>query len=279
VALSTSSGNSTCGVTATGAAYCWDATLTPVAVPGTVSFAALASADYVTCGLDVEHVAYCWGENNSLGQLGTGSFAPTGSNFPTPVMGTPRFSQITTSSFGHSCGLLDGGVAYCWGQNGWGQLGDGTKTNRSAPVAVVGGHSFAKISAGWAHTCALTSAGAAYCWGAGQMVDGSSAHLVSPVAMSGGLTFQAISAGSSHTCALTFDGTAYCWGNQSASPQAGVPTVIPGGLNFTSLTTGGGHACGLAIDGKVYCWGENTLGQLGDGTVTDRGIPVLVTRQ
>jgi alpha-tubulin suppressor-like RCC1 family protein len=279
VALSRSSGDKTCGITATGAAYCWDATLTPLAVASSVSFAALATADDTACGLDANQVAYCWGANNSIGQLGTGSFAPPGSQSPIPVTGMMKFSQIATSSFGHSCGLSDAGAAYCWGQNGWGQLGDGTQENRSAPTAVSGGVSFVELTAGWLHTCGLTATGAAYCWGSGQMVDGSTVHILSPFAVSGGLTFRTISAGAGHTCGLTPDGSAYCWGSDPASAQAGVPTAIPGGFSFTSLTTGGDHACGLATDGRVYCWGQNGLGQLGDGTVTAQSSPTLVTRQ
>jgi alpha-tubulin suppressor-like RCC1 family protein len=279
VTLSTSSGNSTCGITATGAAHCWGATLRPVAVPGGVSFASLASADQTTCGLDADRAAYCWGNNNGFGQLGTGRFGPDGSDFPIPVNGGLRFTRIATSIYYHSCALSDASVAYCWGANSSGALGDGTQENRSAPVPVGGGVSFVALTVGWVHSCALTSAGAAYCWGAGQTRDGSGTHALSPVAVAGGLAFRAISAGRQHTCGLTLEGSAYCWGSNPALAQTAAPTAVPGGLIFTSLTTGGDHACGLATDGLAYCWGQNMLGQLGDGTVTDQDKPVLVRRQ
>jgi alpha-tubulin suppressor-like RCC1 family protein len=277
-ALSASSGHTTCGITVSGATYCWDMNLNAVAVPGGVRFAALAAADGTTCGVDVGQVTYCWGDNNSLGQLANGNFAPAGSASPVAIAGDKAFTQVVASTYGDACALTAEGVAYCWGQNGWGQLGDGTQTNRSTPVPVSGGVTFSAISAGWVHTCGLTSGGAAYCWGAGQFVDGSANHILAPVAVSGDVTFRTISAGSDHTCGLAFDGSAYCWGQDPASAEAGVPAAVPGGFIFTSLATGGDHACGLTLDGTAYCWGQNGLGQLGDGALTDQSAPVRVLR-
>ena len=104
---------------------------------------------------------------------------------------SPPAARFSAGS-AHTCGLTTGGAAYCWGSNGYGQLGDGTSGNRTSPVAVAGGLTFQALSAGQSHTCGLTAGGAAYCWGAnslGQLGDGTSSNRTSPVAVAGGVVF------------------------------------------------------------------------------------------
>jgi len=177
----------------------------------------------------------------------------------------------------HACGLASGGVAYCWGLNSYGQLGDGSTTNRLAPVAVGGGLTFASLGAGAGHTCGLTSAGAVYCWGDGswgQLGDGTTAGRSSPVAVAGAPAFASIAVGGSHTCALTAAGAAYCWGENDlgqlgdgTTTSRSNPTAVVGGLIFKALSAGMAQTCGLTFTGAAYCWGYNAGGQLGDGPV------------
>src|SRR5258708_34963097 len=79
-----------------------------------------------------------------------------------PVL-TPIFTAVTAKGF-HTCGV-EAGAAYCWGGNFFGELGDGTTTNRSTPTLVLGGVSFVAVSAGAFSTRGGTAAGAAHCWG------------------------------------------------------------------------------------------------------------------
>ena len=131
------------------------------------------------------------------------------------------FSQITSIDT-HTCALTAEGKAYCWGVNGYGQLGNNSTADSHIPVAVQmpAGVSFQSIAAGYYHTCALTTTGKAYCWGLnnqGRLGNNSTTISRIPVAvqMPAGVSFQSIAAGYYHTCALTTTGQAYCWGMNS----------------------------------------------------------------
>lgn len=186
----------------------------------------------------------------------------------------------------HSCGVTTAGKAYCWGANGNGQLGDGTATNRTSPVAVVGGLTFSTVSAGRNHTCGTTTGSATYCWGsndAGQLGDGTTTTRTSPVLVVSGVTFATVSAGEAHTCGVTFGGIAYCWGGNTfgqigdgtTTGRTG-PTAVVGGLTFATVSAGRVHTCGVTTAGAAYCWGSNANGELGDGTTIDETSPVAV---
>lgn len=195
-----------------------------------------------------------------------------------------RFTTLAAGN-GHTCGLSGAGRAFCWGANNGGQLGDGTTTSRTTPVAVQGGLTFMALTAWGARTCGLTSAGAAYCWGnneSGNLGDGTSINRLTPVAALGGLTFMAMTTNEEHTCGLTPAGAAFCWGF-NAYGQLGdgtttfhpTPVAVQGGHAFVAITTGSSYTCALT-SAEAYCWGNNHLGELGDGTNVRRSIPGLV---
>jgi alpha-tubulin suppressor-like RCC1 family protein len=295
-------GNQTCGLShANNGWYCWgynlegglgDGTttnrLTPVAVTGGLAFATVSSGGInFTCGLTATNAAYCWG-NNAYGQLGDGTM--TDSHTPVAVTTGGLTFVTVTAGLNHTCGLTADSLAYCWGRNGRGQLGDGTTTQRLTPVAVVGGLRFASLRAFGGFTCGVTSVGAAYCWGAndtGQLGDGTQTDRYMPVAVKGSLAFAALNsaADGQHTCAVTaFGGAAYCWGKNSSgelgdgtTTQRLTPVAVAGSLRFVEVSSGSFFTCGLTDVGAAYCWGYNSLGFLGDGTTTQRLTPVPVT--
>jgi alpha-tubulin suppressor-like RCC1 family protein len=215
----------------------------------------------------------------------------------------PAMTRVWLGPY-HGCATLKAGELECWGANDVGQLGDGTKIQRTLPVLAtatgVAAESPDDLAIGARHTCGLFS-GHVSCWG-----DGARGQLASlPV----GVRVTAISAAGDRTCALTKEGSVTCWGDGHAEPAApegitGVASLIavgPGrvcaaitepsrvvrcsgtdakpmlaGATIKGLAAGGKHTCALLEDGSVQCWGANDLGQLGDGTTADTSAPALV---
>ena len=210
--------------------------------------------------------------------------APAPAPAPALEAATAALVSFTTVSAGgsHTCGLAGDGRVYCWGYNQFGQLGDGTRTNRSSPQVVAGTVRFVQVSAGAYHTCAVTADNRAYCWGSGD--DGQTGFggdLLTPTAVPGGRRFVRIRAGSHHTCGVNPYEVGFCWGESAFGELGGgdnyiQPVRVAGGLNFRSVIAGGAFTCGVTTSNKGYCWGYNYYGALGDGTRINRSKPVAV---
>jgi alpha-tubulin suppressor-like RCC1 family protein len=252
-----------------------------------LSFRQISAGTFHSCGVTTDNLAYCWGQDAS-GELGDGTQPANGfSSKPIPVAGGLHFVQVSAGYY-YSCGVTTDQRAYCWGENVYGKLGDGTNTRRLTPVAVIGGHRFRQVDAGLFHTCGLTPSDEAFCWGYnryGQLGDGSEFNQRQrPVRVAGGLTFRRVIAGGIHTCGVTTGFRAYCWGNGSHG-QIGdgktylrrTPRLVTGGLSFRQVHAGNTHSCGLTTENRAYCWGGNDRGQLGDGTTIQRLKPVAVS--
>jgi alpha-tubulin suppressor-like RCC1 family protein/tRNA A-37 threonylcarbamoyl transferase component Bud32 len=291
----TAGASHTCAIARDGAAWCWGnndhgqsggrslgSKLAPTLVTDAHVFWAIAAGDAHTCAVDAYGAPWCWGLN-SRGQLGE----PSTTESAVPVVagtGAIRFASITAGSR-FTCGLSANGRVSCWGENGSGQLGDGSNFDRPLPVTVTS-VAFASIAAGGNHVCGLTAEGEAYCWGRntfGQLGDGGNFDRNTPVRVRGGARFTSITAGANHTCAVSVDGTAYCWG-QNTYGQLGTggaadiaqPATVADGHVFASVHAFGSHTCGLTVRGEAFCWGNNADSQIGDGTQTHRTRPTPV---
>lgn len=288
-----------CGLTSDGSAYCWGSNgggrlgnssvgvaLEPMPVSGGIAFGQISAGGAHTCGVTDGSVAYCWGSNGD-GQLGLRGLGPncSGTCAATPTMVDAGFpvSHIAAGN-AHTCALTPDGVAYCWGRNFDGQLGNGTLIDSPLPVLVRGGLQFAGLDAGGNHTCGLLVDGSVFCWGrnsSGQLGSptGEACALTGalcsniPIAVDTDRRFVTISAGGSHTCAIADTGTSHCWGRNHEG-QIGngevfdvpVPQQVLGGLTLQSLSAGAAHTCGVSTDAEVYCWGDNFRKQIQAGT-------------
>ena len=262
----------------------------PTPVSGGHLFQSLTAGGRSTCGITTTHEAYCWGANRD-GQLGV---SYTGIHpAPVPVSTALLFDTIALgggfAADAHTCGLV-GSDAYCWGQNGYGQLGDSTfgacgqnggLDCRFTPARVVGGHGFANVSVGSYHTCGLTTTGAAFCWGEGSRMASTPPDIcalpcaVSPIAVPGGHIFSTITAGPNYSCGIQSGGELWCWGQLGFGGQT-PPTRIAPTLAFQQVSIGVFHACGIDLAGQAWCWGDNYNGQLGDASFIARSTPVRV---
>jgi alpha-tubulin suppressor-like RCC1 family protein len=306
----TTGAHHSCGATRDGRGYCWgwgtygqlgnDSISVstgnygdiiqprPAAIAGGLRFREVVASWEYSCGVTMQHRAYCWG-SNLFNQLGDGTNRRYVAH-PVPVVGGLSFREVRPGG-GHVCGVTTDNELYCWGFNEFGELGDGTRTDRSSPVRVVGNYKWRTVTTGNAYTCAIANGGVTYCWGInmrGQLGDGSTSHSRAvPTRVAGEHKFSQVDAGFDHTCAVAVDGQAYCWGNgaygalgdgtTNSSPR---PRRVAGGLAFSRVSAGildqGSHTCGSTTSHQVYCWGLNRTGKLGDGTTTTRLTPVAV---
>ena len=293
----------TCAVTGAGGAKCWGNNLfgqlgtgagtdhtTPVDVVSLTSGVRAIAAGYGhTCALTESGGVKCWGDNEA-GQLGDGT--TTDRLTPVDVAGLSSGVRAIAVGGGHTCALTDSGAVKCWGDNYYGQLGDGTTTGRLTPVDVPGLNSRVRALAGGGfHTCALLETGGLTCWGdnhTGQMGVGATTQYSMPVGVSGlNTSVPAVAACGYHTCVLTESGEVNCWGDNRAgqlgngtTDNSWIPVEVSGLTSSVRAIGGGsGHTCAVAAGsegGRAQCWGSNTFGQLGDGTTTNRTTPADV---
>ena len=258
------------------------------------------------CAVALDGRVYCWG-SNSNGKIGSGNtssaLVPSAVKISGALVGKV-IKQIEPSSAGnHSCVIASDDKAYCWGHNGFGQLGNNNTVDSLTPVAVdtagvLASKTIKQIASGGISSCVIASDDKAYCWGSnnfGQLGNGNlkNSSTPTPVSTTGvlaGKTIKQITAGNSYFCVIASDDKAYCWGggrrgalgNGStlslviSTPTPVSTTGVLAGKTIKQITAGTEFTCAIASDDKAYCWGSNSSGQLGNNSTINSGVPVAV---
>jgi alpha-tubulin suppressor-like RCC1 family protein len=307
-------GDTGCALLSGGTVKCWgdngtgelgDGTTTnsptPVAVTGLTGVTAFSAGG---CALLSGGGMQCWG-NNISGQLGIGTMSgPEQCGLAGPCSMTPvtvkGLTDATALSTGDAnCAVLSGGTVQCWGDNTYGEVGDGTNTGpescapqgpcSTSPVAVTGLTGATAVSGSGGSICALVSGGAVQCWGFnnhGQLGNGTMTNSSTPVMASGLTGATAVSVGGDTACAIVAGGAVMCWGDNQdgelgngTATDSSTPVVISGLTDATAISFGFDPACAIVSGGAVKCWGDNTYGELGNGTMTNSSTPVEVKLQ
>lgn len=305
------------GYSSAAIAFNYDNGLTTVAgnavIDGTGTVPVLVSANgNHSCARLEDGSLKCWGENN-YGQLGLEDTVnrgdsnsqghQMGASLKAVNLGSNRYATAVSVGYWHTCAVLDDGSLKCWGNNEYGQLGQGSAAksiggavgemgDRLSPVALGDNESVIAVSAGYTHTCALRADGKVKCFGyngAGQLGLGDNLNRGSspdsmgadlPAVDLGGWKARQISAGTGHTCALLENQTAKCWGNNlygqlgqedflnrgdhpDQMGNALAAINVGSGRSVSQIQSGGGFTCALLDDGAVKCWGRNEDGILG----------------
>jgi alpha-tubulin suppressor-like RCC1 family protein len=293
-------------ITTTGALFAWgynvlgelgDGTTinksSPVQI-GTSSWTSVSSTFSHSTAIDINGALYTWGYNAN-GQLGDGTTINKSSPVVVQVVTStlPSSWKAVAAGGNHKLAIRNSDSSlWAWGENSFGQLGDGTTVAKSTPVKI-GSSSWSKIAAGDSHSVAIDINGGLYTWGrntytnnttpGGQLGDGTTLNKSSPVKI-GSSSWTAITAGQVHTQAIDIVGRLFGWGYQaSAFATFGDNTIVAksspvqiGTSSWTKISAGDRYTHGTTTTGALYGWGYNTSGRLGDGTTIDKSSPVLI---
>jgi alpha-tubulin suppressor-like RCC1 family protein len=287
-------GNHTCAIRVDSTLWCWGNNafgqlriqntsnrLSPAQVSGP-GWSQVSCGQSHSCSIRSDGSLSCWG-NNASGQLGNSAVGASGQ---AEVAGNAPWASVSAGSY-QTCGVQQDGTLWCWGDDTNGQLGIGSLDNQPSPVQVVE-TGFTHVSASYLHTCATKGTGSMWCWGLNaneQTGDSNGTYHINPVLLDGG-DWVDISTGLYHSCGLKGDNTLWCWGGNPTGQlgNASIPaqalsltaTAVPVDGAWQNVSAGQSHTCAIMLDGSLWCWGDNSSGQLGTGSSTAAGVPVLV---
>ncbi len=280
-----------CGLDETGSLWCWNRMSFERAEDGPRGgFLRVTEGGTHGCALDARAMVSCWG-NNDAGALGDGS--TTYQKIPRPVVGLGPVASVAAASE-RTCAVTLTGDLHCWGKTAWGLVGDGTlvddgiaKARRVAGPPILRGVS--SVGVGPYHTCAALTDGRVSCWG-GNLAGECGFTPVHPPTPRPTIVTHArdvvtVAAAESTTCTLDKQARVRCWGRLGDPRGAKIPNFggakpspreypLPPPERAVELAVGGPFACVRTATGNVFCWGDNERGQLGDGSTTEREMPV-----
>ncbi|HOZ52025.1 MAG TPA: hypothetical protein PLU17_09220, partial [Chitinophagaceae bacterium] len=191
------------------------------------------------------------------------------------------WSKIATGEK-HTLAVKSDGTLWAWGNNDYGQLGDGTTTNRLSPVQIGNANDWQTIATGYNHNLAIKTNGTLWAWGNngnGQLGDGTTSQHLFPIQIGTGSTWQSLATGNDHSLAIQTNGTLWSWGD-NAQGQLGrlggnnyAPGQVGTATSWQSISSGLTHNLGIKTDGTLWVWGGSGNGQLGLGNTLAVSIP------
>ena len=253
----------------------------------TITTAQVAAGAWHTCAVDASGRTYCWGWNGN-GQLGSGSGTVGSAQLDILQVADVAVTwESLRAGRANTCATTAGSDIYCWGWNGYGQLGTGDYAEYSSPTEISSSQFWAQVASGRYHTCALNLSGEAYCWGnneSGQIGDGGFAsYPTTPTAVVGGFTYDWIAAGGwNNSCAVSA-GAAKCWGGNwngqfgdGTTDSWAEPVDAWLGVSVADLVYFQDVGCAIDFSGNVWCTGYHGGGNTGLGVLSYEPIPVRV---
>jgi len=242
----------------------------PAAMAGLSDVVAVSAGSGHSIALKRDGTVWTWGYNGE-GQLGTRAAAD--SRFPTPgqVSGLSDIKAVVAGDR-HCVALKGDGTVWTWGNNGNGQLGDGTKNHRSSASQVTGLSDIAAVTAGMGHSLALSKDGTVWARGYnddGELGDGRRKARLVPFKIPGLSAVKTIAAGSHHSVALKNDGTVWVWGGDKQTGRSTTPRRLAGLSQVVAISAGGWYSLALKDDGTVWAWGVIANGEQDDDTMNE----------
>ncbi len=208
-----------------------------------------------------------------------------GGSFTTPGSATSCW-QTVSAGYTHSVGIKTDGTLWAWGDNGYGQLGDGTTTNKNIPTQIGSANNWESVSASGGFTVAIKADGTLWAWGNntfGQLGDGTTTNRTTPTQIGTATNWTSVATGEGFALAIKDNGTLWSWGYNNLG-QLGdgtttnkiVPTQVGTATNWQSVAAGSGFSLAIKSNGTLWAWGSNLYGQLGNGTTTNLSVPTQI---
>ena len=284
-----------CAIRTDGALWCWgeafDASspgLSWTEIAPRTRWAEVENAWFHSCGIRTDRTLWCWGWNHT-GAFGigvtTGAGLPgevfdPGTVIPAQEISRSRWLDVAPGRW-FTCAIRVDGTLWCWGDNRFGQVGQGHvsdyQNGYGSPMRVGTATDWKQVASAGDSACGVRTGGTLWCWGAnnhGQIGDGTTTTRLVPTQVGTDTGWLSVSTGRTSACALRTGGQLWCWGNNE-SGQIGdgttttrlVPTQVGKGVTWTTVDVGTSHACGLSGD-RLWCWGADYRGPSGGPTMT-----------